>query len=204
VIVDSSLVLSYMQARYYDPVIGRFYGFDPVGFRDVHSFNRYAYAANNPYKYVDPDGKREKEPNLMDGDLGKIVDKIERAVVDMGQSIITNVDNLKQNTSETAGIVKYVTAGSAIVAGLTGQLEAVPPLLAVSGVAGYVEAATSEDPGDAIFRESVGNLTGAKFVSPIKTFVNALSSTKRASGAIEAAGVVTEGFISDLFTENKK
>lgn len=36
-----------MQARYYDPVIGRFYSNDPVGFRDVHSFNRYAYANNN-------------------------------------------------------------------------------------------------------------------------------------------------------------
>jgi uncharacterized protein RhaS with RHS repeats len=46
-----------MQARYYDPVIGRFYSNDPVGFRDVHSFNRYAYANNNPYKYVDPDGE---------------------------------------------------------------------------------------------------------------------------------------------------
>ena len=46
----------YMQARYYDPVIGRFYSNDPIGFRDVHSFNRYAYANNNPYKYVDPTG----------------------------------------------------------------------------------------------------------------------------------------------------
>jgi uncharacterized protein RhaS with RHS repeats len=45
-----------MQARYYDPVIGRFYSNDPVGFRDVHSFNRYAYVANNPYKYTDPTG----------------------------------------------------------------------------------------------------------------------------------------------------
>jgi uncharacterized protein RhaS with RHS repeats len=45
-----------MQARYYDPVIGRFMSNDPIGFRDVHSFNRYAYANNNPYKYVDPDG----------------------------------------------------------------------------------------------------------------------------------------------------
>jgi uncharacterized protein RhaS with RHS repeats len=46
-----------MQARYYDPVIGRFYSNDPIGFRDVHSFNRYAYANNNPYKYTDPDGE---------------------------------------------------------------------------------------------------------------------------------------------------
>jgi uncharacterized protein RhaS with RHS repeats len=47
-----------MQARYYDPVIGRFYSNDPVGFTgDVTSFNRYSYVGNNPYKYTDPDGK---------------------------------------------------------------------------------------------------------------------------------------------------
>jgi len=45
-----------MDARYYDPVIGRFYSNDPIGFRDLHSFNRYAYANNNPYKYIDPTG----------------------------------------------------------------------------------------------------------------------------------------------------
>jgi uncharacterized protein RhaS with RHS repeats len=46
-----------MQARYYDPVIGRFYSNDPIGFvGDVHSFNRYAYVGNNPYKYTDPTG----------------------------------------------------------------------------------------------------------------------------------------------------
>ena len=50
----------YMQARYYDPVIGRFLGEDPVTFMDtgdpVH-FNRYAYANNDPVKMIDPDGR---------------------------------------------------------------------------------------------------------------------------------------------------
>ncbi|BCV37440.1 MULTISPECIES: RHS repeat-associated core domain-containing protein [Shewanella] len=54
---DEDLNLTYMQARYYDPLIGRFYANDPNGFRDIHSFNRYAYANNNPYKYFDPDGR---------------------------------------------------------------------------------------------------------------------------------------------------
>ena len=61
---DSELGLSYMQARYYDPVIGRFYSNDPVDAfshlstpNSIHGFNRYAYANNNPYKYTDPDGK---------------------------------------------------------------------------------------------------------------------------------------------------
>ncbi|MCW8880586.1 MAG: RHS domain-containing protein [Kangiellaceae bacterium] len=56
---DSTTGLTYMQARYYDPLIGRFYSDDPVKFdqKSPVSFNRYAYANNNPYKYVDPDGK---------------------------------------------------------------------------------------------------------------------------------------------------
>lgn len=56
---DDFTGLSYMGARYYDPSLGRLMGVDPVEFQEdnLHSFNRYAYANNNPYKYVDPDGK---------------------------------------------------------------------------------------------------------------------------------------------------
>jgi len=56
---DADTGLLYMQARYYDPRIGRFMSQDPVGFVESNpmSFNRYAYANNNPYKYVDPDGR---------------------------------------------------------------------------------------------------------------------------------------------------
>jgi RHS repeat-associated protein len=56
---DGNTGLSYMGARYYDPVIGRFMGIDPKGFDEgnLHSFNRYTYANNNPYKFVDPDGR---------------------------------------------------------------------------------------------------------------------------------------------------
>jgi|SaaInl0LU_22_DNA_1037365.scaffolds.fasta_scaffold01182_1 RHS repeat-associated protein len=59
-IYDSATDLTYMQARYYDPVIGRFYSNDPVGYtaqNPVMSFNRYLYVNNNPYKYTDPDGE---------------------------------------------------------------------------------------------------------------------------------------------------
>jgi RHS repeat-associated protein len=56
---EASTGLVYMGARYYDPVIGRFVSIDPVGFdeNNIHSHNRYAYANNNPHKYVDPDGQ---------------------------------------------------------------------------------------------------------------------------------------------------
>ena len=40
-------------------MLGRFMGVDPVGVSDtnIHSHNRYAYGNNNPYKFVDPDGR---------------------------------------------------------------------------------------------------------------------------------------------------
>ena len=55
---DDDTGLTYFGARYYDPVIGRFMGMDAVGVKEGnhHSFNRYAYANNNPYRFVDPDG----------------------------------------------------------------------------------------------------------------------------------------------------
>jgi RHS repeat-associated protein len=60
---DAGTGLSYMGARYYDPVIGRFMGIDPVGFQEgnIHSFNRYAYANNNPYRYIDRDGRSPEQ-----------------------------------------------------------------------------------------------------------------------------------------------
>jgi RHS repeat-associated protein len=56
---DEDTGLVYMGARYYDPAIGRFLSLDSVGFSEgnVHSFNRYSYANNNPYKFKDPDGR---------------------------------------------------------------------------------------------------------------------------------------------------
>jgi RHS repeat-associated protein len=56
--VEEQNGLVYAGARYYDPALGRFLSDDPVRFTESNpmSFNRYAYANNNPYKYVDPDG----------------------------------------------------------------------------------------------------------------------------------------------------
>jgi RHS repeat-associated protein len=71
---DNNTGLSYMGARYYDPVLGRFTGIDPkeVDPNDLHSFNRYAYANNNPYKYVDPDGHSPLDVAFLMYDLGKL------------------------------------------------------------------------------------------------------------------------------------
>lgn len=54
---DPETGLVYMQARYYQP-IGRFLSPDPIGpvAGNLYSFNRYAYANNNPITNIDPTG----------------------------------------------------------------------------------------------------------------------------------------------------
>jgi RHS repeat-associated protein len=57
---DSDTGLVYMQARYYDPEVGRFLSVDPVTAYDTSDWrylNRYAYAFNNPYRFSDPNGQ---------------------------------------------------------------------------------------------------------------------------------------------------
>lgn len=56
---DAATGLAYMQQRYYDPMIGVFLSVDPVVVSSAvgEDFNRYRYAKNNPYKFVDPDGR---------------------------------------------------------------------------------------------------------------------------------------------------
>lgn len=60
---DNDTGLTYLGARYYNPLLGRFMGVDPIDVNpeNIHSFNRYAYANNNPYKYVDLNGKWAEE-----------------------------------------------------------------------------------------------------------------------------------------------
>jgi RHS repeat-associated protein len=56
---DAATGLTYMQQRYYDPMIGRVLSVDPVTANPKNggNFNRYWYASGNPYKFIDPDGR---------------------------------------------------------------------------------------------------------------------------------------------------
>ena len=73
-----------MQARFYDPVIGRFLSIDPVGFtpEEPYMFNRYAYVGNDPVNFWDPFGEctYDDDGNAVSGLCG--VDEESQALVD--------------------------------------------------------------------------------------------------------------------------
>jgi RHS repeat-associated protein len=66
--LDRESGLMYYEARYYDPVVGRFASVDPLGlhpekqFLDLpNSLHAYGYALGNPLAYLDPTGLQPKK-----------------------------------------------------------------------------------------------------------------------------------------------
>ncbi len=63
--VDAETSLHYLEARFYDGSLGRFLSVDPLLLRGrpdsalkiPQRLNVYSYSTNNPYRFVDPDGK---------------------------------------------------------------------------------------------------------------------------------------------------
>lgn len=68
---DPDTGLVYMQARYYDPVVGRFLSVDPVtpSPGNTFTFNRYDYANNNPIVNIDPTGQNAVITYNADGSI---------------------------------------------------------------------------------------------------------------------------------------
>ena len=103
-VMDSASGLTYMQQRYYDPSVGRFLSVDPVTADTVTGWNfcRYCYAANNPYKFKDPDGR--------------IID----TVVDVGFIIYDVVQIARTGATATNMAALGADVLSAAIPGMTG------------------------------------------------------------------------------------
>jgi len=122
---DRDTALVYMQARYYDPASGKFLSVDPIAPEagNSFSFNRYAYANNNPYKFVDPDGR------FVQLFLGGLIG----AAVEIAAQKITN-----PNAS-----INWTSVGvSAAVGAATGGVASVARAAAVRGAITFSQAVT--------------------------------------------------------------
>jgi RHS repeat-associated protein len=77
-IQDDLSQLVNMGARQYSPAFGRFMSTDPqpVTAENHFSFNRYAYANNNPYRYNDPTGQSIFEIGFLIADTAELVSAV--------------------------------------------------------------------------------------------------------------------------------
>lgn len=73
---DDATGLTYFGARYYDPYLGRFMSVDPAGINpnDPFTFNRYSYGNNNPYRFIDPNGRQSADTSC-----DEVCEEVERA-----------------------------------------------------------------------------------------------------------------------------
>ncbi|MDP3732153.1 MAG: RHS repeat-associated core domain-containing protein, partial [Candidatus Omnitrophota bacterium] len=135
---DTSTALYYYGARYYDPELGRFIQPDTIVPYpdDPQSFNRYAYARNNPIKYIDPTGHSWLSTLL--GAIAGIIVGIATQNFALGMAVFSAV---------SAGISAYQAGGSFLqVAGIS----------IVASIAGYYGASLGAAYGSAIGGGSFG------------------------------------------------
>jgi hypothetical protein len=125
-----------MNARLYDPTIGRFLSADTFiqAPYDSQSYNRYSYVKNNPLRYTDP--------------TGHFFSGLRSWVSDNWRTIVTVV---------VVVVVTYATAGMGTTAAMSAMIQ--------GGAAGFAAGATSTllnggSIGDALRNGAIGGLMG--------------------------------------------
>jgi len=168
-----------MQARYYDPVIGRFYSNDPVGYtakNPVMSFNRYLYVNNNPYKYTDPNG----EFLLLGALIGGGID----AAMQIGASMAKG-----EGFTEAVGNIDLGSVATSAALGAVGGFGA---KLVQGAVTGTVKAGKAVVQLSSKTEKAVVGVKGSTYVAAAggtKAGMNDQSMVK--GGAIKVADAIT-------------
>ncbi|WP_266169233.1 RHS repeat domain-containing protein [Dyella subtropica] len=119
---DTSLV--YMQARYYDPMIGRFVSADPVAVSpaSVFNFSRYDYADNNPIINFDPTGMACAASGEVSASVQRMRDSSDKC---SGSSVQPATSPSPSLGGRVAGVA--IGVGKAVVNGLSDFMELLAP-----------------------------------------------------------------------------
>ena len=160
-----------MNARLYDPLVGRFLSPDPyVQAPDfTQGFNRYSYALNNPLKYTDPNGEFFLTTAIVIG-----------AAIGMTAGAISGYLLGEKNGATGLDMLGYIVGGGIIggVAGFAGGAVAsiAAPAVTAAGYGGFAAGAIT------------GGLSGAA-TGAINGFGFSLLGGGSLSDAFQAAGL---------------
>ena len=204
---DSETGLVYMGARYYDAVVGRFMGVDPKGFDEanIHSFNRYGYANNNPYRFHDPNGMWAEDivlgvPSLAIGAVSM------RGNLGQGNYAAATVDGIGMLADAIAIALPGVPGGAGFAIAATRKIssEAAGNLLSDAALVCRGGACTAEAfaTGKGVSIDAAGKLNGVSVTSGAGKSVEELTAAlphpqvgvttvgqiRRAGGEVVASG----------------
>lgn len=176
---DVATGLTYMQARYYDPVVGRFMAVDPVEFITANpmSFNRYLYVNNNPSKFKDPDGEF-----LVSALLGAAIG-VAAEVASQAVGHYKETGGFGDFELDKSRVVVAAGAGFAVGSG-------------AAAVSGLIASAGSVSTGGAIAFSAAGNsLVGGAVGGAAQVTNNAIEGQPLSTGVVRstAAGLVAGG-----------
>ncbi|MBT1449255.1 RHS repeat-associated core domain-containing protein, partial [Glaciecola sp. XM2] len=189
---DSDTGLVYMQARYYDPVIGRFYSNDPVGVLghvkqgSVQGFNRYKYSYNNPLKLIDPDGRLPFDfANLFNKNEG--AEKAREVQVKVAEDTIAATETAFEVTVAVAEAVNDITPGGKTVKAASAIVNAA------------IKASDSEKPLETLGTELAIEAFGVGVGKKLDAFTQATHSTNEMAKEVAVNVITTE--LKDEFRE---
>ncbi len=114
--MDDEISLVNMNARMYDPVLGRFLSADTLipDPNDLQSFNRYSYVRNKPLKVTDPTGMDDdQDSNSQDYESGSEEDGIEGSY-ENGDPEGWGLNESTQNTDTTINRTETAEVSDAI------------------------------------------------------------------------------------------
>ncbi len=184
----------YMQQRYYDPLAGRFLSVDPVT-TDAGTgghFNRYVYAANNPLKYTDPDGRFFLPAMALGAAAGALINagvQLYRAEGDVSKLSLAQVS--------VAAVAGALGGGAGVIANTATTTAGMLGANAVAGAAigaigthasSVVDSGTAAGTGDVLKGAVAGGVlsaaaggVGAAPMAGAKSAISSMSQTERTS-----------------------
>ncbi len=152
---DRETGLDYFGARYYASRTGRFTTVDPVldieqALVDPQRWNRYTYVRNNPFRYVDPDGRAIETlwdvfnigtglvslgANIAAGNVGGAALDVAGLMVDAGATVVPGVPGGASSAIRAARLAENARAGRLFESAVFDALGAVKNTGGVSDIA---------------------------------------------------------------------